>query len=418
MGPLDIAADTALLVDLPLDATEAGANAVALQIEPADRMDFDQQRNLVFETAPRPIVWLIAREESDLSALILRNLLAPEALAPEQQLVNLVPLTADKVPTAAGRRPALIVVLAGNKLTPAATQTLLGHVRRGAVALLVPSAAGDNADWPGLRPLLTAVEPLVEPAAAVAALHWEPTSRYAADEELAELSRCAVRRRVALGDVFDDVTVEARYPDGLPAIISKDIGAGRLAMLTTSPAPQWSDLGIRAAGLMTWVHQLVTEATGPPTATATFTLGEQVKHRFSVLPATGLVRVSLDTDADAAPTWIRMIDGLPQTPWLTDRAGVYRVTASGEDPATATYVVNWPAEESRLEQVELPQLQRLLGRDDISLVTPDDDGRAAPTSLAERLFVPRDLTKPLAALLLGVVALELLLSVQRPRKRP
>ena len=418
VGPLEVSADTALWVDMPLDAAEAGANAITLQLEPTDRMDFDQRRSLVFETAPRPIVWLIAPRQNDLSALIVRNLLAPEALAPEQQLVRLLTLAPDEVPATAEQRPALIVVLSGSQFAPATMQTLLSHVRRGSIALLIPGAADENVDWPELRSLLTATESTVEHMDTVAALHWESNSRYAADEELAELSRCAVRIRVALGELFDDVSVEARYSDGLPVIVSKDIGAGRLLMLTTSPAPQWSSLGIRAAGLMTWVHRLVDEATGPPTATAAFTLGEQVRHRFSVLPAAGLVRVSFETETDAPPTWMRMIDGLPQTPWPTDRAGVYRIAAAGKGTPTATYVVNWPAEESRLEQIELPQLQKLLGRDGVSLVTPGAGAQEAPSSLAERVFTTRDLTKPLAAILLAAVALELFLAVQRPRKRP
>ena len=419
VGPLRIPSGTTREIELELPAMQPGPHALTLQLEPPDRMNFDQQRYVTFQTAPRPPVWLVmpasTPPEADVSALIIRNLLAPEALTPEQQLVELHTLGADEVSTALAegdprRPPVLVVVMSRVTFPPEAVPALLRHVERGATVLLVPSTSGQNADWPDLRPLLNASPPMAEQMATLTTLRWE---RARSERAIAELGRCAVRRRLRLTELRDGVSVAARYSDEVPAIVTKRLGSGSLMMLTTAPDPQWGDLGIRAAGLLTWLHHLVEQAAGSPDAVTAFTLHEQTRHRFADMPDTGLARVSLQDSAAAQPAWIRLSDGVPRIPWPTEHAGIYTLSVPRSDRQATTYVVNWPAEESQLDPIALPRLRQLLGCDEVLMDTPHTDGMRRPATLLDRVRALRDLRKPLAALLLAIFLFEALLAASR-----
>ncbi|MFH1749092.1 MAG: VWA domain-containing protein [Planctomycetota bacterium] len=323
-----------ILLELPAQAP--GPHAFTIQLDPTDRMTFDQHRYVAFQTAHTPQVWLISSSDEDLSALILRNLLAPEILAPEQQLVTLKILAPDTVEAAFNRmhrditQPelAMVILLSNTDLPAVARQSLLQHVEQGGLLLLVPSSATPDTDWPGIRTLLTATQPEITDLDTLSALRWETTSAYNGHADLSELTRSAVRRRVLLRDLFKEVSIEASYMDGTAAIVSKPIGAGRLLLLTTAPAPSWSDLGIRAAGLISWLHLLIDEALGPPGAIGVFAVGEQSRRCFADLPDGGLASVRLHTQSDSPPVWRRLAPDIQRQSWPTDQAGIYEVAPS------------------------------------------------------------------------------------------
>jgi hypothetical protein len=245
---------------------------------------------------------------------------------------------------------------------------------------------------------------------------WDESSPFAGrGEALDELTRTAVRRRVVLAGFEKAVTVEARYADGVPAILSLPRGRGRFLLLTTSPDPQWSELGMRAAGLLTWLHELLQESRGSPAAVATFTAAEVTRHSFPGLPSRATARVFLLTDEGGKVTVVRLADGQPEDRWPTDQPGIYAVRASGGGAGEIRYAVNWPAEESDLTPIQRDRLQALLGVADVAIerVTPSlAEGKPA---LVSRLLGGRDAARALPLVLLAFVLLELLLA---SRMRP
>jgi len=433
IGPLELSADSRRDVSELLPPRPRGAHALIVRAEPADRLNFDQQRYVAFQTAERPTAWLItapdADPEADLTALLIRNLLAPETLPDERQLVSfahlrpgelvaLVAASGSGEGQADAQRGAanLVVVLGGVELSAAARQALSQQAERGATVLLLPGSGAEATDWPGLRPLLADELLRVETLDAVVSISWERGSTFAdRGPELDELTRAAVRRRALVAGLAEGVRVEARYTDGVPAIVGRPWGRGRLLLLTTSPDPAWSELGLRAAGLLTWLHTLLQDALPPPDRVAMFTAGQATRRSFAGLPDRGIAHVVSLTDEGWRPVTVRVANAEPGEPWPTALPGLYEIRTS--DPQSGeriVYAVNWPAEESNLRPIGSDRLAALLGISAAQLqVTAErGDGEEQPGRL-ERLLVLRDPARGLPLLLLAVVVAELLLANRR-----
>ncbi len=427
VGPLQVPADGTREVSLLLPAVSPGASGVTLSVEPTDRLDFDQRRYVVFEAAERPSVWLVtaadAGPDDNVTALIFRNLLAPESLEPDGQVVTFRHVPAERVgvvddsdsPQTEEMRvpenPAFLVVLSGAQTSETGLRFLLDRVRQGATVLLAPAGRGVSTDWPGLRPLVSASPPELRTPAAVTSIAWEDGSPYSAAEEgLDELARCAVRRRVVLSRLAEGVSVQARYTDGVPAIVSKQLGKGRLVVLTTSPDPAWSELGIRAAGLLTWVHRLIEESAGPPANVASFRVGVRTRHRFGGLPPQGLVRVSAVSDPQGKLAWVRVADGAPEQDWPTDHPGLYAVRAAGKHRRPSLYAVNWPAAESDLSPISLSRLKARLGLERVTLELADRGTAGEEPGVLARLLADRDAMLALPLLLILLFVTEVMLA--------
>lgn len=378
VGPLKLAPNEARHLLLTLPVLPPGPQAATVELEPADLLTFDQQRHVAWQNAPQPQVLLLrpAAAADDLTAVILRNLLAPELLPAAAQRVSVHVGDASEVGAGlTGPAPALVVVLPDCELPPQTLQSLLTAVQAGATVLLVPGGTDSAPDWPGWRAQLSETAPMVEALRPAVGLAWRPEpAGPAQDEGLAELARCAVDRRVRLSALADGVQVAATYGDGPPAILWRRLGRGRVVALTTSPDPAWSELGVRAAGLLTWLHALVSESLGPPTAVAQFTAGQVTNDVLPALPLGGLVEVATNVDQQPTSRWLRLAGGRPQEPWPTERAGVYALRGSGAEPSVARYVVNWPVEEADLAPVGRAELVERLGTEHVVLEWMDAGG--------------------------------------------
>jgi hypothetical protein len=422
-GPLDIPAGTTREVALHIPPLPPGVHTVTVEIEPDDRLDFDRRRHVVFQTAEPSVVWLLAptaEVTDDLSTLILHNLLAPATLTAEQQRVRLELVAGSAVPNPAAADghappPLLIVVMSNVDLEARLLAALWEHVEAGATLVLVPRSTRGAHDWPELRQRFARQPPVLDELPAVSVLQWEPTSPFNDDADLAELTRCAVRRRLLLPDLAEGVQVEARYTDGEPALLAQRSGRGRALLLTTAPDPAWSDLGIRAAGLLIWLHRLVDEGRGPPTRTAAFTLGETTRQRFAEFPASGWVRVIAPGETDAPPAWTRLADAEPVNPWPTDEVGAYTLLISDSEERSAVYVANPSPAESRLARAGAAELRRALGVARVEVQASEDWQGERPTSLWRRLSAGSDPRVPLSAVLVLVCVLELWLARRRGR---
>ena len=437
VGPLSVPAGGTrdVIVDLP--PMPPGPHGATLRLEPEDLLAADQQQFVVWQTDRKPQVWVLVgdggEQQEDLTALIVRNLLAPEALGPHAQRVTVETLTAAEVAArlpatavlsegaADARPPALVLVLPGVELEGAAREGLLRSLEAGTTVLLLPAGADRFLDWPVLRALLSESLPTDEVLATPAAIRWEgDTSGIATADELVELSRCNVRRRVRLEGLHSEVQRLAAYSDGVPAVIARTVGRGRLVVLTTSPDPEWSDLGVRAAGLMTWLHALVGAGLGRPTAAEQFTAGQTSHAVFAELPAAGLVTIAAAPPAEVPDQWVRLKAGEPQQPWPTSRAGLYTVRGPSGTGRVARYAVNWPAEEFDLTPISHAELVRTLGTERVTLEQLDGAEGALGESWLGRLLRFAVPAWVLALVLLLAFVFEMVFAASRdvPRAAP
>lgn len=430
VGPLKVPADARLEVTLWLPPSPPGPHSAVVELEPEDLFPFDQQRHVTWETGPRPETWLLISPatdpDQDLSVLILRNLVAPDALEPEQQRVTARLLTTVEAnyaltKSAEGRErsraahdPVLIVIFPEVLLSTAARDALVRRIEAGTTVLLVPGSTQSDFDWPGLRGLLGDAAPESETLTAGTTMQWVATSDSAFSRAgRLEFARCHVQRRMRWEQVRPAVQTLASYGDGVPAILSKPVGRGRLLALTTSPDPQWSDLGIRAAGLLTWLHHLVDEALGPPAAVAQFVAGDEPQAVFRTLPRAGLVSVSMLEAPEGNTTWLRLRDGRPDAPWPTDTAGIYAVRTSGDRGAAARYAVNWDVAEFDATPLSRAGLMRAVGIAKVTIEQPAPLGSDSAPGGWRRRFLMVDPAAPLALALLTLFVLEMIFAARR-----
>ncbi len=418
--PLDLPADAEQSVTVSLPPLPRGLYGLTARLEPSDRMVDDQVRYVACEIVPRPHVWLVVESaaaiETDRSTRLLANLLAPAGLPDTQQRLVLQRISADDEaswPDPASDPPALVVVMSGVALIEPIAERLRNTVASGATALLVPSSARGGPDWPGLRRYLSDAAPSVERPANPMEMRWSAGwSGPDARRGLAEFERCAVRQRVLWHTDSAAATSEAVFADGAPALLSIRIGRGTLLALATSPDPSWSDLGTRAAGLLSLMHELIERARPEQTRAANATVGQPMRQAFAGLDAVTQVRVVPLEAAAATPRDIRLEAGRPPAGWPGDQAGLYRVDAAGR-AAVALYAMNWPAEESDSTPISTDEVARRCGLASVEtlVIEPADTARAPRAS---PLWPSLTLAQILSAVLLAALAAESLLSRRRP----
>jgi hypothetical protein len=416
-GPLALTAGGAIDVTLNVPPSTRGTHAVELHVEPTDRLAFDQTRYVVWQSGQRPRAWLVAGSDPldvELSATIYRNLLAPESLEPARQPFDFEWLeppavaarAADAASPPAAKPPDLIVVLPSVEMPDAARQAILKNVEDGAVLLLACGSRERALDWPGLRRVFSPSTPTLEAPDATGTIVWERASEFAGKIEGAdELTHAAVRRRVLFDGLAEGVIVPARHSDGAPAILSKRHGRGEIYLLTTSPDPRWSDLGIRAGGLLAWLHALVARTQDSADAVRNLTLGEPLRPPLSWPPSAGTPSVQSEIAGGQLSAPLIPIDGRVES-FPARQPGVYAVRAA--DGSITRIAANWPAEESDLRPITLERVRELLGTEHVQL--SEDPARGHSSAAGRWLGGPLDPLTWWPLLLIGVVVLEMWLA--------
>jgi len=394
--PVELSADQSTLLRLPTPPAEVGIYPLRVEVEPPDRLLFDQVRFGALVVSRRPTVWLLAFPPaslaSDLSMRLYRNLLAPESLPADEQRVALAVLTDEAGLQAAGDagRPDLVILPSGVSLTRAGRETLRAAVERGARLLLAPSSAPQAVDWDGARRWIAGETPVLEslsPPATITAA--QATGRAAGTRVPAE---GLAERRLRIAALESGARVHAEFADGSPAILSRPVGGGEVWLLATSPDPAWSDLGIRAAGMITWLDNLAQAAiqTHAPTY---YTHGEPwplADGRLAAANWSPLAQPEGPTGSASADT--------PPPP------GVYRYSEGGE--AARMVVVNWPVEESDLEPATRDAVAARVGLEDFAWLQDGaaaDDADSGVLRLVQSLADPRRIA---VAALLGLLLAE------------
>lgn len=418
VGPIEIPADAVHPVTVALPRRPSDAHSLTAALEPADRLALDQAAFVAWHSGPRPAAWFVRPSEvapQDATAeLIWRNLLAPEALAePERPLAVRVfdgqaPLPR---PEQGGVATDLIVVMPGVDLNDPARRAIVSAVEGGAVLLLACGGGDTTPDWPGLRRMLGSAPPVLERMAATQSLAWTPHADPTATLEpgVEELTRTPVRRRLTIEPAAGGV-IEARFSDGKAAVVSRRVGKGVAILLATSPDPAWSDLGLRAAGLLSWLNALAVRNRPESDRAANFTLGERSLRPFSALPDRGFVIVRPEGAAEGRRVAIEA--GRPVDGWPARAAGLYEVVADNGQ-VLARYAVNWPPEESDLRPITAERAAGILGVQAVTFETPEGAAAAGPDAAGALFMRMADPHVLLAIGLIALVAGEALLSARR-----
>lgn len=380
---IDMAAGESREIGIQLPGLRRGTYWLAVDIEPADRLIFDQTRYLAWQTGPRARVWLVSQngpEDNDLSITIIRNLLAPESLEGAEQPLDFQWLDPSEIPAAAaklgGERVDLIVLLPLNQLADVCRQTLLKQVESGAALLLVCSSSESQLDWPGLTRVFSTGTPKCERLDAARTFDWDAASPFAGERiGLDELPRAFVRRRLLLDPLSEGVLVHARFGDQVPAILSKRLGRGELYLMASSPDPAWSELGIRAGGLLTWLHTLIGRTQAAADRAIQFTIGESLRSPIilprSVKSATLISETEITDEMALRPVDGRIADLPIRVP------GAYAIKSPDSGPAFRI-AANWPGEESELAAISPERIRELLGVDEVRVGDGLEEEQAVP----------------------------------------
>ncbi len=209
------------------------------------------------------------------------------------------------------------------------------------------------------------------------------------------LANAHVRRRNALDPRIGAATVELRFADGSPALVSADHGRGRVAVLAVPLDDDFGDLPYRPGYLPLLARLLASLSGGLGAASELAAPGTEIDlSRFTRLGSLSVVfpsgrRHTLSDEGDGV---------------LRDaaEAGVYRVVRGGREIPEAAFVVQAPLAESDLASEGAPEV---------------GDGRAATASGGT---LKRPLGPTLFALAAALFALEGLLrqGLALPRRRP
>jgi hypothetical protein len=423
IGPLQLEANRVTSATLQLPPEQPGPHTATVALEPADLFDADQTRHVAWQIVSRPIVWLVAPAQAnaaDLSTRLLRNLLAPSTLDADRQRLTLVGHTPETLAAAANaglsatQHPVLIVMLPVARLSQPAEALLERELLAGSTVLLVPSADDPVPTWPGLRRYLSDSFARIDAPTAPVSIVPPRDNATPHAAALREMAAAVVRLRVAFDPLLEEVTVAARYTDNQPAIIRRPVGSGTLVALTTTPDPAWSDLGIRAAGLLTWLHETLHAALGPPDAVANVLAHEQTARGFGALPADSLVRVDHTADTDKPGHWIRVRGGRPADPWPTAQAGTYTIRTGGASERVR-YAVNWPVAELDQTPMDEADVVARLGVEQVAFRTTTVAGTDNDESWLGRWQALADMGFVLGVVLLGIFAAEMWLAAGPPR---
>lgn len=407
LGPIELAANQPAEVRGWLAPLPAGPHGLEARVEPTDRLNFDQTRSFAIEVGEAAVVWLVAGDAHDPAAMILRNLLAPERLPPARRALQLQVRGVEAVSALAAvagaeRAPALVVLMSDAPASAELRRSLRAFVERGGVALLAPAARDRGALWGATARFLSEGPARLVELPGASAMRWERGSRFRASGAGAqELTRCAALRRIDLGALVDGAVVHARLDDGAPLIVERALGAGRFLLLAVAPDPQSSDLGLRAAALLTWLHAVAREAHGRPQGIANVLVGDELTGAFAPLDERGVELTGPDFERVFEP-------GDADRRWPTRSSGVYLLRTDGNAVPAGVYCANWPPEESDLSPVTPERVSQFLGVDSMTVISLGSGAASAPPESAHTAWRRPEFW--IAGLLAGLALLEAWLS--------
>ncbi len=171
----------------------------------------------------------------------------------------------------------------------------------------------------------------------------------------------------------DDAGVGLWFSDGSPALVEKNVGAGRVVLAATGTDKRWSTWAVWAPAFVPMMHEAVHFSVAGRWKRRQLTVGEPLLTTWSARAFDVPVSVELPGGAtrslpvqDRSELRAASFDD-------TDRAGVYEVSIGSPVNRNELFAVNVDVRESDLTPVNRQDLQSELFRKlDVTVRTPDD----------------------------------------------
>lgn len=270
---------------------------------------------------------------------------------------------------------------------------------------LLPCALGEGED---LSPAGDGVEP-------VTLLYGEAT--HAALAQLARTAGSAdlaVRRRMKLAaDELPDSAVLVRFSDGVPALLEKPLGRGRVLLANVSIGPEWSSLPALAEFPLL-VHGVLSSLVGQPDRAVNLSVGERfeqpvfvsTQHLLLRTPEGAPIRLTPQPDPDREGDFrVAFTD--------TSQPGLYEIDAPEEVLSRRRFVVNHDAAEGELDRLAAADVAELFPVPRGGWIGPE----TALDQFAAQLHTVTELAPWALCLLAGVLAVESLCAWRFGRRR-
>ena len=161
-------------------------------------------------------------------------------------------------------------------------------------------------------------------------------------------------------------TVPLRYDNGDPAIVIREYGQGKVALVTTTADKQWNDLPEHLAYPL-MLHEIVHYLVRPRGASQNLEVGgtfsvswppEDFTKEVNVIPPEGHEEEKTSKRPDRVGLFTYAGSGVhgQGVRW----AGPYRLTVSGEDRPREIFAVHLPTAESDLSRIEPEEMSRIV----------------------------------------------------------
>jgi Mg-chelatase subunit ChlD len=342
---------------------------------PSDRLERDNVFHLVVSPGEPVTVVLVQRPGDRDGALYLSRALGVGE-APHFNLVVRDPgtITSDDL------RTARIVLLNDLQVMPVLAARLAGYVQGGGGLLIV---AGPRSSWPqeaaALVPAVPAevVDRTKGQAGRLVALEYahaifEPFRAPRGGDFSA--ARFYGYRAASAGP---EAAVLARFEDGSPALLERQVGAGRVLMWLSSMDLVWSDLPIKPV-FLPFVHQMARHLVAYREPTPWLTVGGVLDPQGPAVRATVAPPAAPGERTLISPAGHRLaLDGEGPEVVELEEQGFYELRTSRDGPAVAV-ASNVDLSESNLDPMD--------PRDVVAAAT----GRAGGTTPVEAAATPTD----------------------------
>ncbi|MBN1418891.1 MAG: BatA domain-containing protein [Planctomycetes bacterium] len=173
---------------------------------------------------------------------------------------------------------------------------------------------------------------------------------------------------VARLDVPEDATgvrVLLRLADGEPLIVEKRFGAGVVLLVSVPPDADWSNFPAHHV-FVVLAHHLVYYASRGRSLARNLAVGEPILVGFQRRPDAVTV---VPPAGDPAPAEIRLTQGQALAEYaMTERPGVYDVSATPSLPAPVRFAVERSPDEADLAPLAAPDREAVAGRAGLSFI--------------------------------------------------
>jgi hypothetical protein len=375
---VDVPARETVEVSMPVTRLDAGWHTLSAHLRSGDRFALDDVRHQVVRV-PAPVPVLCVEASSAGSVYEAETYYLTSALDPSNGTTNAAQWSSfapERIaPVELGRRlgrsplPGVVFLPALQIFPSDLSSALLRFIEQGGgLGMMVGESLSPNRYMAELGALLPAIPGPAQGEVDRPEDHWRmagidrQTPLFAAFRrpDSGDLSLPVFKRRLAL-EPGPGAEVPARFIDGVPLVVTREIGQGRVALVNTTPDTTWTDWPKRRT-FVPWIHSLAHWLHGR---------GDHMAgHESRAMVAGSEVELELGTDAAGMALRIdgpgisggaMQVDEYGRGRVQFEQPGVYRVRlGTGEE--LQRLAVNSPAGESDPSALTPGEFQQRLSR--------------------------------------------------------